>query len=235
MSITEFQEQCVQDDVRLAKYAVELARTVGADNVGEAREAHDVAADPSLDHRDDVEQLMGTKGVAFVTKILDNNEAILTESGRRESFKEYFILRERESAAARASLSLPTRPLSEVCNGKMCCLMSTCPFGAMLHDLWSPVASTAEARIVPARAAAYGRVSESIDLIAAYPQVMLGGDIKHYMIIPECVRRVMPQEEKAMFDKLRRPACECRGAVFGFERSGRDFIMSFAFWLTMNR
>ena len=28
---------------------------------------------------------------------------------------------------------------------------------AALHDLWSPVASTAEARIVPARAAAYGR------------------------------------------------------------------------------
>ena len=31
-----------------------------------------------------------------------------------------------------------------------------------LHDLWSPVASTAEARIVPARAAAYGRVRASI-------------------------------------------------------------------------
>ena len=27
---------------------------------------------------------------------------------------------------------------------------------AALHDMWSPVASTAEARIVPARAAAYG-------------------------------------------------------------------------------
>ena len=38
---------------------------------------------------------------------------------------------------------------------------------AALHDLWSPVASTAEARIVPARAAAYGRVTESIDSIAA--------------------------------------------------------------------
>ena len=47
---------------------------------------------------------------------------------------------------------------------------------AALHDLWSPVASTAEARIVPARAAAYGRVTESIDLIAAYPQVVLGGN-----------------------------------------------------------
>ena len=34
---------------------------------------------------------------------------------------------------------------------------------AALHDLWSPVESTAEARIVPARTAAYGRVTESID------------------------------------------------------------------------
>ena len=38
----------------------------------------------------------------------------------------------------------------------------------------------------------------------------------------------MPPEEKALFDKLRRP-------VYGFARSGRDFIMSFAGWLIMNR
>ena len=56
---------------------------------------------------------------------------------------------------------------------------------AALHDLWSPVASTAEARNVPARAAACGRVTESIDLIAAYPPVVLGGNIKHYIIIPD--------------------------------------------------
>ena len=106
---------------------------------------------------------------------------------------------------------------------------------AALHDLWSPVASTAEAHIVPSRAAAYGRVTESIDLIVAYPQVMVGGDIKHYMKIPECLRRLMPPEEKAMFDKVRRPVCECTRVVNGFARSGRDFIMSFAGWLIMNR
>ena len=44
----------------------------------------------------------------------------------------------------------------------------------------------------------------------------------------------MPPEEKAMFDKLRRSVCECREAVYGFARSGRDFIMSFG-WLIMNR
>ena len=38
-----------------------------------------------------------------------------------------------------------------------------------------------------------------------------------------------------MFDKLRRPVRECRGAVYGVDRSGRDFIMSFAGWLIMNR
>ena len=105
---------------------------------------------------------------------------------------------------------------------------------AAVDDLWSPVASTVE-RIVPARAAAYGRVTESIDLIAAYPQVMLGSNIKHYTVILECLRRVMPPEEKAMFDKLRRPACECRGAVHGFARSGRYIIMSFSGWLIMNK
>ena len=93
--VTELQEQCVQDDVRLASYAAELARTVGAAGEGETREAYDVVAGPSLDHRDDVEQLMVHQAVAYVKKILDTNEAILTESGRRESLKEYFILREK--------------------------------------------------------------------------------------------------------------------------------------------
>ena len=78
-------------------------------------------------------------------------------------------------------------------------------------------------------------MTESIDLIAAHPQVVLGGSIKHYIIIPDCLKHVMPSEEIALFDKLRRPVCECRGAVYGFARSGRDFIMSFAGWLIMNR
>ena len=84
-----------KDDVRLASYATELARTVGAAGEGETREAYGVAAGPSLDHRDDVEQLMEHQAVAYVTKIFNTNEAILTESGRRESLKEYFILREK--------------------------------------------------------------------------------------------------------------------------------------------
>ena len=54
-----------------------------------------MVAGPSLDHRDDVEQLMVHQAVAYVTKILNTNEAILTESGRRESLKEYVILREK--------------------------------------------------------------------------------------------------------------------------------------------
>ena len=93
--VTELQEQCVQDDVRLASYAAELVRTVGAAGEGETPEAYDKVAGPSLDHRDDVEQLMVHQAVAFVTKILNTNEAILTESGGETSLKEYFILREK--------------------------------------------------------------------------------------------------------------------------------------------
>ena len=93
--VTELQEQCVQDDGRLARYAAELERTVGAAGEGEEYEAYDVVAGPSLDHRDDVEQLMDHEVGAYVTKILNTNEAILTESGRRESLKEYFILTEK--------------------------------------------------------------------------------------------------------------------------------------------
>ena len=67
-------------------------------------------------------------------------------------------------------------------------------------------------------------MTESIDSIAAYPQVALGGNIKHYIIIPDRLKHVMHPEERALFDKLRRPLCECRGAVYGFATSGRDFI-----------
>ena len=61
-----------------------------------AKEKRAVVAGPSLDQRDDDdEQLVGHQVVAYVTKILNTNEAILTDSGRRESLKEYFTLREK--------------------------------------------------------------------------------------------------------------------------------------------
>ena len=88
----------MQDYLRLASYAAELVRTVGAAGEGETREAYDVVADPSLDHRDDVEQLRGHQAVACVTKILNTNEATLTESGRREKLERVFLT-QRESGA----------------------------------------------------------------------------------------------------------------------------------------
>ena len=56
----------------------------------------------SLDHRDDVEQLMGHQAVPYVTKILDTNGAILTESGKRERERELERVShtQRESGAA---------------------------------------------------------------------------------------------------------------------------------------
>ena len=161
---------------------------------------------PVLDHRDDVEQLMGHQAVAYVTKILNTNEAMLTESGRRESLKEYVILREKavlapveldsiesDALVAKGKLILCLKSIKNDAGGQikaMLVAMGNVLFDkhmsvrrdAALHDLWSPVASTAEA--------AYGRVTESIDLIAAYPQVVLGGNIKHYIIIPDCLKHV---------------------------------------------
>ena len=101
---------------------------------------------------------------------------------------------------------------------------------AALHDLWSPVAPVAEARIVLARAAAYGRVTESIDLIAAYPQVMLGGDIKHYKTIPECLRCL--QKRKRFSRNYDVPFVNAEEPYTA--SPGRDFITSFAGWLIMN-
>ena len=52
----KLQEQCVQDDVRLASHAAELARTVGGAGEGETRAAYVDVAGPSSDHRDDIEK-----------------------------------------------------------------------------------------------------------------------------------------------------------------------------------
>ena len=203
--ITELQEQCVQDDVRLASYAAELARTVGTANAGDA---YDVVSGPSLDHRDDV------------------SGCVRHEDSRNKLSHPYRVWKEREFErvfhSQRESGAVTESPVeldsiesdALVAKGKLIlCLksiensegqikarlvaMGNVLFGkhlsirrdAALHDLWSLVASSAETRIVPARAAAYGRVTESIDLIAAYPQVVMGGEIKHYIIIPECLRR----------------------------------------------
>ena len=106
----------------------------------------------------------------------------MTETGRRESLKEYFILREKAVLAPVELDSIESDAL--VAKAKLIlCLKSIendagCQVKARLvamgnvlfdkhmsvrrdaasNDPWSPVASTAEARIVPARAAACGRV-----------------------------------------------------------------------------
>ena len=77
------------DDIKLAGRKQIIGPTCKiltevANNPLRRRAAYDVVAGLSLDHADNVEQLTGHQGVAHVTKILDPNEAILTESGRRE-------------------------------------------------------------------------------------------------------------------------------------------------------
>ena len=52
-----------------------------------------------------------------------------------------------------------------------------------LLDHWAPVASVMGVRFVQARATAHKRKGESIDLVSAYTQVVLGGDIPMYMMI----------------------------------------------------
>ena len=82
-------------DVRLASDAAELARSSIRQVIYETREEYHVIAGPSLDHRDDVERLFVASGVGYVTKLLNTEEALATESGQRERVQEYFKLREK--------------------------------------------------------------------------------------------------------------------------------------------
>ena len=170
--VTELQEQCVQDDVRLASNATDVVPTVRVAGEGEEREAYDVVAGPSLDHRDDVEQLMGNQAVAYVMKILDTSEAILTQCGRRESIsysekKAVLALVELDSIendalVAKGKLIFCLKSIENDAGGQIKArlfAMGNVLFDkhmsvrrdAALHDLWSPVASTAEARTLRER------------------------------------------------------------------------------------
>ena len=78
-------------------------------------------------------------------------------------------------------------------------------------------------------------MTESIDVIAAYPQVVLGDNIKH-CIIPECRRRVVPR-------KRERCSTSCDAQCVSAEELCAvlpDLVeisscMSFAGWLIMDR
>ena len=168
-------------------------------------------------------------------KILDTNEAILTESGRREreSLKEYFVLSEKavqppveldsiesDALVAKGKLILCLKSIEDsegqikarlVAMGNVL-FDSTCPFGVTqhLHDLWSPVASTAEARIVPARAGGVRTSDREHRFDCCIPTGGDGSRNQALQIILECLRRVMPPEEKALFDKLRRPCVSAK-------------------------
>ena len=110
---------------------------------------------------------------------------------------------------------------------------------AALHDLWSPVASTAEARILPAHCTRESGGVQTGDRKHGFDcsSPTSGAGRQHQTLHHDSrvLEKCEPPENRAMFDKLRRSACECRGAVYGFARSGRDFVTSFAGWLIKNK
>ena len=63
-------------------------------------------------------------------------------------------------------------------------------------DMWQPFCTMTAARFVHARATAHQRESENIDLIQAYGQVPLCGDIPFFLVIPEWIVKFLPAELK---------------------------------------
>lgn len=102
---------------------------------------------------------------------------------------------------------------------------------ASLADLWAPVASLTGVRLVEARAAAHGRRSCGIDLIAAYTQIPMGGDKPYYIILPQVVYQVMSKAQAAQYEGFKKPVRKALRAWYGIQRSGSDFIVSFGRWL----
>eukprot|EP00974_Lingulodinium_polyedra_P075593 7325114-Lingulodinium_polyedra.AAC.1 len=103
------------------------------------------------------------------------------------------------------------------------------------HDLWAPVCTMTAVRVVEARAVAHKRSPESIDLVQAYTQIELGGDIVYYLIVPREVIRLLPRPLRRLFEILKAPVVRLKRALYGIGRAGTDFIRSFHAWLRMNK
>lgn len=64
---------------------------------------------------------------------------------------------------------------------------------------------------------------------------MMGGDKKHSLVLPAGFVAILQAGERNKFQTLRCAVVPVEGALYGFARSGLDFILSFGGWLVMNR
>ena len=71
----------------------QLARSVDATRVGGSGNEYAVFAGPGLDHRDDVERLLGRQGVAYVPKWLNTDEALGAEFACLQTYSRIVIKR----------------------------------------------------------------------------------------------------------------------------------------------
>ena len=211
---------------------------------------------------EDVAEVMKVMGgqAAYITKLMDTKESLKEVRVQEETRKEYNRMAQRafkglvelqsipdnayvvkakllisiknSEAANPADQSVKARlvAMGNVIFDKNLKVRSSLP----VHDLWAPVCSMTGVRVVQARVTAHRRKTEGIDLVAAYTQVRLGGDIRYFMIIPKNVVSVLDPEVRAAYEAMGMPVVELGRAVYGLGRSGQDFIGTFAGWLNLN-
>ncbi len=101
----------------------------------------------------------------------------------------------------------------------------------LAQDLWAAVCSMTGARYIEARAVAHQRDQESVDLIQAYSQVLLGGATPYFFVVPAEILALLEPNERARFKIFKRPACPIVNGVYGIGRAGYDFVRGLAAWL----
>jgi hypothetical protein len=170
----------------------------------------------------DVHKVLGAQS-AYITKLLDTKTSVKDPKVQLEVKKEYTKMATRAFKRIVELKSIPEG--AYVVKGKLLVSLNNSEAGKVedqtikarlvamgnvifdknlkvrsslpVHDLWAPVCSMTGVRIVQARASAHRRRSEGIDLVAAYTQVKLGGNIPHFMIIPQVVVDTLDPAGKA--------------------------------------
>ena len=132
--IPELQEQCVQDDMRLASYAASLLGPCTRQGLVN----HVKRTMLLLVRTWTTEQLLEHQGVACVAKLLNTDGALPTESGQKGSVRWYLKLRQKAvlpsvelDSIESDSLQHEGRSQSEAGRNKTNCVTSTRPFDVM--------------------------------------------------------------------------------------------------------
>lgn len=180
--------------------------------------------------RGEVNRALGRQR-SFVTKLLNTREALNTDEGQNAARSEVRKMKEmtvwnppverssieNDAVVVHTKLLVSIKHMEEQ-RTKWIWKARFVALGNLLYDKWMrprPYLRAGE-YWVPV---AYRRLAESIDLVTAYLQIFLGGNVPHYIVLESIVLNILLEEDVKEFRGLSEPFCRLERALYGLGRA----------------